>query len=136
MLGSMLQWAAFSVRDAMTKRRGGGLIGGSLAMAIIAPIAAMLIQMAVSRSREYLADETGGRICQNPLALANALRKLEMGVQAMPMDDARPATAHLFIANPLTGKGLLQLFSTHPPMEERIARLEELARGGGAPVSR
>jgi heat shock protein HtpX len=137
MLGSMLQWAAIfgGGRDNDEEEGGGGLIGG-LAMAIIAPIAAMLIQMAVSRSREYLADETGGRICQNPLALASALRKLQMGVQAMPMDDARPATAHLFIANPLTGKGLLQLFSTHPPMEERIARLEGLARGGGAPVSR
>jgi heat shock protein HtpX len=103
---------------------------GGLALAIIAPIAAMLIQMAVSRSREYLADDTGARICRNPLALAGALRKLQLGVQALPMSEARPTTAHLFIANPLTGGSLLRLFSTHPPMEERIARLETLARQG------
>ena len=79
---------------------GGGMVGG-LAMAIIAPIAAMLIQMAVSRSREYLADEAGARICGNPLSLANALSKLHNASQMIPMQDARPATAHLFIVNPL-----------------------------------
>jgi heat shock protein HtpX len=125
MLGNMLQWAAiFGSRS--DDDEGGGW--GGLAMAIIAPIAAMLIQLAVSRSREYLADESGARMCGHPLALANALRKLESGSRMLPMQDARPATAHLFIVNPLTASGLMQLFSTHPPMEERIARLERMAR--------
>jgi heat shock protein HtpX len=84
--------------------------------------------MAVSRSREYLADETGARICGHPLALANALRKLHTASQMIPMQEARPATAHMFIVNPLTGSSLMKLFSTHPPMEERIARLEGMAR--------
>ena len=126
MLGNMLQWAAiFGSRS--DDDEGGGVLGG-LALAIIAPIAAMLIQMAVSRSREYLADEGGARMCGHPLALANALRKLEIGSRQLPMQEARPATAHLFIVNPLTAGGLLQLFSTHPPMEDRIARLEQMAR--------
>jgi heat shock protein HtpX len=99
-------------------------------MAFIAPIAALLIQMAVSRSREYLADESAARICGRPLALANALRKLHATSHMIPMQEARPASAHLFIVNPLTGSSLLRLFSTHPPMEERIARLEAIARGG------
>ena len=131
MLGSMLQWGAMLGAGRGDDEEGGagGLIG-SLAMAIIAPIAAMLIQMAVSRSREYLADETGARICGHPLALANALRKLHNASQVLPMQEARPATAHMFIVNPLTGGSLLKLFSTHPPMEERIARLEGMARGG------
>jgi len=104
----------------------GGMVG-SLAMAIIAPIAAMLIQMAISRSREFLADEAGAGICGRPLALAGALRKLHNASQAIPMQEARPATAHMFIVNPLTGGGLMSLFSTPPPMEERVARLEALA---------
>ncbi len=129
MIGNMLQWGAmFGVGRNDDEEGSGGLIG-SLVMAIIAPIAAMLIQMAVSRSREYLADETGAHICGRPLALANALRKLHNASQAIPMQDARPATAHMFIVNPLTGGGLMSLFSTHPPMEERIARLESLATG-------
>jgi heat shock protein HtpX len=128
MIGNMLQWGAmFGAGRGDDDEGGGGLIG-SLAMAIIAPIAAMLIQMAVSRSREYLADETGAKICGRPLALANALRKLHTASQMIPMHDARPATAHMFIVNPLTGGSLLKLFSTHPPMEERIARLESMAR--------
>jgi heat shock protein HtpX len=128
MLGSMLQWGAIlgAGRRDDDGEGAGGLIG-SLVLAIIAPIAAMLIQMAVSRSREYLADETGARICGRPMALADALRKLHAGAQVMPMEEARPASAHLFIVNPLTGGGVLSLFSTHPPMEERIARLEALA---------
>ena len=126
MLGNMLQWGAmFGSRD---DEEGGGGLFGTLAMAIIAPIAAMLIQMAVSRSREYLADEGGAKMCGHPLALANALRKLDSGSRSLPMQEARPATAHLFIVNPLTAGGLLQLFSTHPPMEDRIARLERMAR--------
>jgi len=105
---------------------GGGLIG-ILAMAIIAPIAAMMVQLAISRAREYKADESGAQISGKPLALADALRKLQMGVNARPMD-TNPATAHMFIVNPFGEKGkmLLNLFSTHPPMDERIKRLEEL----------
>jgi heat shock protein HtpX len=125
MLGNMLQWAAiFGNRH--DDEEGGGW--GGLAMAIIAPIAAMLIQMAVSRSREYMADEGGAKLCGRPLSLANALRKLDTSSRMLPMQEARPATAHLFIVNPLTAGGLMQLFSTHPPMEERIARLERMAR--------
>jgi len=101
-----------------------------LALIILAPIAAMLIQMAISRSREFAADEDGARISQRPLSLANALRKLEKGVEQIPMTSASPSTAHLFIVNPLTGGGITKLFSTHPPVEERIARLEQLAMGG------
>ena len=127
MLGSMLQWGAIlgGGRSSDDGEGSGGLLG-SLALAIIAPIAAMLVQMAVSRSREYLADETGARICGQTLALANALRKLHTAAQRMPMAEARPASAHLFIVTPLTGGGLTALFSTHPPMEERIARLERM----------
>jgi heat shock protein HtpX len=126
MLGNMLQWAAiFGNRS--DDDEGGGVMGG-LAMAIIAPIAAMLIQLAVSRSREYLADESGAKLCGHPMSLANALRKLDSGSRTLPMQEARPATAHMFIVNPLTAGGLLQLFSTHPPMEDRIARLEQMAR--------
>jgi heat shock protein HtpX len=128
MIGSMLQWGAmFGAGRSDDEEGGGGSLIGSLAMAIIAPIAAMLIQMAVSRSREYLADASGAEICGRPLALAGALHKLHTASQAIPMLDARPATAHMFIVNPLTGGGLMSLFSTHPPMEERISRLEALA---------
>jgi heat shock protein HtpX len=130
MLGSMLQWGAILGAGRSDDEEGGGGLIGSLAMAIIAPIAAMLIQMAVSRSREYMADESGARICGRPLALASALRKLHTASQMIPMQEARPASAHMFIVNPLTGGSLLKLFSTHPPMEERIARLEGMARGG------
>ncbi len=128
MIGSMLQWGAMlgAGRD---NEEGGGLAGlvGSLAMAILAPIMAMLIQMAVSRSREYLADATGAEICGKPRALASALGRLQNASQQIPMHDAKPATAHMFIVNPLTGGGLMSLFSTHPPMEERIARLQAMS---------
>jgi heat shock protein HtpX len=128
-IGNMLQWGAMFGAGRGDDDEGGGIgsMVGSLAMAIIAPIVAMLIQMAVSRSREYLADASGAGICGRPLALAGALRKLHAASQAVPMLDARPATAHMFIVNPLTGGGMMALFSTHPPMEERIARLESLA---------
>ena len=106
--------------------------GNPLAMIgvmILAPIAAMLVQMAVSRSREYLADASGAHICGKPLALASALRKLQMGAQAVPMQEATPATSHMFIVNPLRGGGGVKaLFTTHPPMAERIRRLEEMAQ--------
>jgi heat shock protein HtpX len=130
MLGNMLQWGAMfgAGRNSDEEEGGGGSLIGSLAMAIIAPLAAMLIQMAISRSREYLADETGGAICGNPLSLARALAKLQQASQVVPMREASPASAHMFIVNPLTGGGLMSLFSTHPPMEERIRRLEAAAR--------
>jgi heat shock protein HtpX len=132
MLANMAQWAMIfggGHRD-RDNEGGGGLIGG-IAMIILAPIAAALIQMAISRSREYEADATGARFCGNPMALANALRKLHAGSQRIPMD-ANPATAHMFIVNPLRGGGLVNLFSTHPPMEERIARLERMVYGRAA----
>ncbi len=126
MLGHMLQWAAIFGGGRSEEDEGaGGLLGG-LALAIIAPIAAILIQMAVSRSREFLADAEGARICGKPLALANALYKLQQGSQRAPMENATPATSHMFIVNPLTAGSLLKLFSTHPPTEERIARLQAL----------
>lgn len=95
-----------------------------IAMMILAPIAAMLVQMAISRSREYGADKKGAALCGNPHSLASALRKLEMSNQRAPMPKVNEATAHMFIVNPLSGKKLAKLFSTHPPMEERIRRLE------------
>jgi len=128
MIGSMLQWGAMmgAGRD---DEDGGGLAGlvGTVAMAILAPIMAMLIQMAVSRSREYLADATGAEICGKPRALASALGRLQNASHQLPMHDAKPATAHMFIVNPLTGGGMMSLFSTHPPMEERIARLQAMS---------
>lgn len=130
MLANMAQWAmifgGFGGRRDDDER--GGNVLASLAMIIIAPIAAALIQMAISRSREYEADATGARICGNPLWLANALRKLHMGSQRVPLD-ANPATAHMFIVNPLRGGGIVNLFSTHPPIEDRIARLESMVYG-------
>jgi heat shock protein HtpX len=99
-----------------------------LGLLLVAPFAAMLLQLAVSRSREYGADETGARLCGDPDALADALAKLERGTELHPYDRA-PATAHLFIVNPLSGGLVMKLFSTHPPLEERIARLRAMARG-------
>ncbi|MFQ5628254.1 MAG: zinc metalloprotease HtpX [bacterium] len=126
MLAHIAQWTAifggFGSND--DDDDGGGLIG-MLLMAILAPIAAMLIQMAISRSREYLADETGARISGNPYDLSGALRKLDKASKRIPMR-ATPATAHIFIVNPLRSRGFASLFSTHPPMEERIARLEKM----------
>jgi len=101
-----------------------GALGGILVM-ILGPIAAMLIQMSISRSREYVADETGAKLCQNPESLARALEKLAYGVERAPMH-ANPATEPLYIVNPLTGGGLQSWFSTHPPIEERVARLRAM----------
>ena len=126
-LAHMAQWAAIFGGGRDRDEEGGGAFG-MLFMAIVAPIAAMLIQMAISRSREYAADKGGAEISGNPLYLANALRKLEMANHQIPME-ANPATAHMFIVNPLTGGGLMSLFSTHPPMEERVRRLEAMAYG-------
>jgi heat shock protein HtpX len=107
--------------------RGGAL--GMLFMAIVAPLGAMLIQMAVSRSREYLADETGAKICGKPMSLARALEKISGVGREVPME-ATPATAHMFIVSPLTGGGVLSLFSTHPPVEKRVERLRAMAVAG------
>lgn len=124
-MAHMAQWAAMF--GGRSDEEEGGSFLGSILMAILAPIAAMLVQMAISRSREYGADAGGASICGNPLNLANALQKLEMANQQVPMQ-ANAATAHMFIVNPLTGGGLMSLFSTHPPMPERIARLQEMSR--------
>ena len=100
-----------------------------LVMVIVAPLAALLIQMAISRSREYDADRGGAEVSGNPLYLAGALRKLEAANRRLPMQEATPASAHMFIVNPLAGGGLMSLFSTHPPMEERVRRLESMVYG-------
>jgi heat shock protein HtpX len=102
---------------------------GDLALMILAPIAAVLIQMAISRSREYMADESGAQITGKPLGLANALNKLSQANQMLPMANAGTSSAHMFIVNPLSGRSLMKLFSTHPPLEERIERLKEIAAG-------
>jgi heat shock protein HtpX len=104
----------------------------ALVLIIVAPIAAMIIQLAISRSREYAADEAGGRLTKRPISLANALLKLERRNESMPSPVATPATAHMYIVNPLHGGALAGLFSTHPPIEDRVARLESLARQLGS----
>jgi len=130
MLASMARWGAIFGGGRSDENEGGG--GGNilfvLLFTMVASVAAMLIQMAISRSREYLADE-GGAHLSHPLSLAKALGKLEIAAQRIPME-ANPSTAHMFIVNPLRGGGVLSLFSTHPPIEERIAKLEEMARTG------
>ena len=123
-LAQMAQWAMIFGGRRDDEEEGGGMVGGIL-MVILAPIAAMLIQLAVSRAREFQADASGARLAGKPWGLAKALEKLETAGKALPMD-ASPATAHLFIVNPLSGRSLLRLFSTHPPIEERIARLRAM----------
>ena len=125
-ISSIAHWGMFFGGG---RRNGLGVIG-TLALAILAPIAAMIVQMAVSRSREYVADEAGAQICGNPHFLARALAKISRGAEAIPNEraEANPAMAHLFIVNPLSGRGVDNLFSTHPNVENRIAALEELAR--------
>jgi heat shock protein HtpX len=110
--------------------RGGGNALGSLLLVVLGPIAAGLIRMAVSRSREFQADATGAQLSHDPLALAGALRAIERGTAVLPLpqDDRLVTQSHLMIANPFRGQGLASLFATHPPMEERIARLEGMAR--------
>ena len=123
-LAQMAQWAAiFGGRRDDDEEGTSPLV--MIAMAILAPIAALLVQLAVSRSREYLADETGARLTHEPEWLARALEKLHAGAQMLPMD-ANPSTAHLFIVSPLTGGAFMTLFSTHPPIEERVARLRRM----------
>jgi heat shock protein HtpX len=127
MIANMAQWAMIFGGRHSDDDEGGSPIAG-IVMMIVAPIAAMLIQMAISRSREFLADKGGAELAGNPRSLASALRRLHAGANQIPMH-ATPATAHMFIVNPLTGGGLANLFSTHPPMEERVARLEAMASG-------
>jgi heat shock protein HtpX len=130
-LATMAMWGAMLGGRRSDDDEGGNPIAALVAM-IVAPFAAMLIQMAISRSREYLADDAGAEISGNPIYLANALRKLEAWKQKIPMQAGSPATAHLFIINPFAGGGMAKLFSTHPATEERIARLEAMAIGGQA----
>lgn len=127
-LAQIAQWGlifgGFGGRGSDDEGRGSAI--GTLAMAIVAPIIALLIQLAISRSREYKADESGAHLTKRPLDLASALQKISNGSQRIPLD-ANPGTVHLFIMNPLRG-GIGSLFSTHPPVEERIERLEKLSR--------
>jgi len=126
MLATWIRWGALFGLGSDREESEGGMLG-MLFIAILAPIAATLIQLAISRTREYQADASGARLTHNPLYLASALRKLEAANERMPLD-AGPATAHLFIVNPLSREGLSRLFSTHPPLEDRIRRLEQMAR--------
>lgn len=131
MIANIAQWGmmfgGFGGRDERDEGPGGLVVG--LLMIILAPIAAVLIQLAVSRSREYEADHTGAEVSGDPMALASALRKLERATQVVPARTAEPAFAHLYIVNPLKGQTLAGLFSTHPPLDERIRRLEAMAGG-------
>src|SRR3954470_10699035 len=135
LIAQVAQWGmmfgGYGGRDDRNQGAGGAIAG--LLMIVLAPIAALLIQLAVSRSREYQADRTGAEVSGDPLALASALRKLERATKAIPSQTAQPAFAPLSIVTPLHG-GMAGLFSTHPPIEERIRRLEEMA-GGMRPAS-
>ena len=124
----MAGWSMMFAGGGRDRRDSNGL--AELLLLILAPIAAVLVQLAISRSREFAADEGAARISGRPLSLANALQKLERGVERLPMANASPASAHMFIVNPLSGKGVFKLFSTHPPVSERIVRLQKLAMGG------
>lgn len=121
-LATMARWSAIFGGGSRDDEGGGAGIIGLIAMSIIAPMAAMIIQMAISRSREYLADATGAGFAGNPEGLASALEKLGAYSKKLPMD-ANPSTAHMFIVNPLSGRSMMSWFSTHPPLEDRIARL-------------
>jgi heat shock protein HtpX len=125
-LAHMAQWAAMFGGRGRDDEEGGSNPIAMILLAVLAPIAALLVQMAVSRSREFQADATGAKVAGKSWGLMKALEKLQMANQQMPMADATPATAHLFIVNPLSGATLMRLFSTHPPLEERIARLRAM----------
>lgn len=128
MLAQMAQWSMIFGGSRRDDDEGGSPVA-ALVMMIVAPIAAMLVQMAISRTREFEADKGGANLSGNPQWLASALLKLEKGSQIIPMTDAKPATAHMFIVNPLTGGGFTKLFSTHPPIAERVKKLQDMARG-------
>lgn len=125
-IANMMQWAAI-FGGSRNSEEGGGNVFTSLLLAFLAPIAASLIQFAISRSREYGADATGARLCGNPLSLASALGKLQAASSRNPMHEGNQATAHMFIVNPFSGAAFSKLFSTHPPVEERIQRLRDMA---------
>ena len=130
MLANMAQWAAiFGFGRNDDDDNAGGIVG-YLFMIVLAPLAAALIQFAISRSREYMADESAGRLTGQPLELASALKKIEFYAQNRVMPEATPATSHMFIINPFSGSGasLMSLFSTHPSTEARIQKLQELAQ--------
>lgn len=127
-IARMAGWAAMFGGGHRDDRDNGNIFY-ELALIILAPIAAMLIQLAISRSREFMADESGALISGKPLGLASALNKLSRANETIPMHNVSEASAHMFIVNPLSGKSLVKLFSTHPPIEERIERLEEIAKG-------
>ena len=122
----MARWAAIFGGMGGRDNNGRGNIFGFLVIAILAPIIALILQLAISRSREYLADHTGAKLIKNPLPLADALQKLETANKHHPMKFGNPATSSLFIVNPFSGRALLQLFSTHPPLAERVRRLKEM----------
>lgn len=124
MIANIIQWGAI-LGLGRDDDEGGGSFVGAILMAIIAPIAAMLIQMAISRSREYQADDTGARIAGVSGGLSSALLKLESAAGRIPMQ-LNPAASHLFIVNPLSGESMARLFSTHPPISERVRRLEDM----------
>lgn len=129
-LGNMLQWAAiFGGGRSSDSDNGGAGFLGSMLLAILAPIAAAMVQFGISRSREYLADEAGARISGSPRSLASALAKLDAASRQIPMKEGSPATESMFIVNPFSSAGLQGLFSTHPPIAERIRRLEAMAGG-------
>jgi len=125
MMANAFQWAAIFGMGRSDDDEEGGSMAGGLLMAFLAPIAAMIIQMAISRSREYMADTTGAQIAGTADGLANALLKLESAAHRIPMA-VNPAASHLFIINPLSGASLMKLFSTHPPIQERVARLRNI----------
>jgi len=126
LLARMASWGAMFGGYGDRDRDGGGGVIGLLAMAILAPVAALLVQMWISRTREYQADASGAAIAGTPQGLAGALEKLEMGAQRVPIRNANPSSAHMFIVNPLSGRSLMSLFSTHPPIAERVARLRAM----------
>jgi heat shock protein HtpX len=127
-MGNMAMWGAMLGGGRSHDDDEGGHPIGMLVSAIVAPFAAMLIQMAISRSREYIADEAAAQYSGKPWALANALRKIEAWSHRIPMESGSPATAHMYISNPFSG-GMASLFSTHPPTADRVARLERMGRG-------
>ncbi|UZP68637.1 zinc metalloprotease HtpX [Desulfovibrio mangrovi] len=127
-VANMMQWMAIFGMGSNDDEEGGSNPFAALLLAFLAPVAASLIQFAISRSREYLADDTGARLAGNPLHLASALEKLNAYSQHVPMRAGNEATAHMFIVNPFAGANLARLFSTHPPIEERVQRLRDMAR--------